>query len=592
MYDILIKGGLLVDGSGAPPRRADIGIRAGRIEAIGKLPGPARETIDATDRIVAPGFVDVHTHYDAQVFWDGTLSPSLYHGVTTIVGGNCGFSIAPLSPSAGEYLMRMLARVEGMPLASLREGVPWSWTSFGEYLSLLEGRLAVNAGFMVGHSAIRRVVMGERAVGHAATQAELEEMKALLRRSLAEGGLGFSSTRSAAHNDADGQPVPSRHATLEELYALCRTTGEFPGTSLEMLPGTSTFSEEDREILTNMSLAAQRALNWNLLAPRSDMPEVGINQLAASDYAAERGAVVLALTVPQEIGGRVNLHSGFAFDALPRWAKYMQLPVVARMQALADPSVRAELRRGAEEQGPGPLKALTRWGQVRVAETFEAKNAAMKGRTLGEIAKELGADPFDVLLDLALSEGLQTSFASPTEGQTDAESWRLRAESWIDPRTIVGASDAGAHLDMLDTFAFTTQLLGRGVREMKLISIEEAVHQLTEVPARFYGLRDRGRIAEGFHADVVVFDVERIGKGPTYTRVDLPAGAPRLYADAVGVDLVLVNGEIIVRDGVETGARPGTILRSGRDTETVPLSAWKDALASSRRAGSRSEGRP
>lgn len=575
MYDILIQGGTLVDGSGAPARRADVGIRGGRIAAIGELSGPARETIDATDRIVCPGFVDVHTHYDAQVFWDGTLSPSLYHGVTTIVGGNCGFSIAPLSPSAGEYLMRMLARVEGMPLASLREGVPWSWSSFGEYLDLLEGRLAVNAGFMVGHSAIRRVVMGERSVGHAATEAELEAMKALLRRSLAEGGLGFSSTRSAAHNDADGQPVPSRHATLEELYALCRTTGEFPGTSLEMLPGTSTFSEEDKEILTRMSLAAQRALNWNLLAPRSDMPEVAINQLGASDYAAERGAVVLALTVPQEIGGRVNLHSAFAFDALPRWAKVMQLPIEARMQALADPSTRAELRRGAEEQGAGPLKALTRWAQVRVAETFEAKNAALCGRTLGEIAEERSADPFDVLLDLALSEGLRTSFASPTEGQTDAESWRLRAESWTDPRTIVGASDAGAHLDMLDTFAFTTQLLGRGVREMKLISVEEAVRQLTEVPARFYGLRERGRLAEGFHADVVIFDVERIAKGPTYTRVDLPAGAPRLYADAVGVDHVLVNGEVIVRGGVETGARPGTILRSGRDTETVPLSAWK-----------------
>ncbi len=575
MDDIQIKGGLLVDGTGAPPRRADVAIRAGRIVGIGAVSGPAHETIDATGRIVCPGFVDVHTHYDAQVFWDGTLSPSLYHGVTTIVGGNCGFSIAPLTPDAGEYLMRMLARVEGMPLESLRVGVPWSWSSFGEYLDLLEGRLAVNAGFMVGHSAIRRVVMGERAVGHAATPAELRAMQDLLRRSIAEGGLGFSSTRSAAHNDADGQPVPSRHATLDELYALCRTAGELPGTSLEMLPGTSTFSEQDKEILTNMSLAAQRALNWNLVAPRSDMPEVAINQLAASDYAAERGAVVLALTVPQEIGGRVNLLSGFAFDALPRWAKVMQLPLDARMRALADPAVRAELRIGAEEQGPGPLKALTRWAQIRVAETFEADNAALRGKTLGEIAAERGVDPFDALLDLALSEGLRTSFASPTEGQTDAESWRLRAESWVDPRTIVGASDAGAHLDMLDTFAFTTQLLGRGVREMELISLEEAVHQLTERPARLYGLRERGRLAEGYWADVVVFDVETIAKGPTYTRADLPAGAPRLYADAIGVEQVLVNGQVIVRDGVETGARPGTILRSGRDTQTVPLSAWK-----------------
>ncbi len=578
MFDVLIRGGLVVDGTGGPARRADVGLRDGRIAEIGALSGPARETLDVEGRIVAPGFVDVHTHYDAQAFWDPTLSPSPYHGVTTIVGGNCGFSIAPLSPEAGPYLMRMLARVEGMPLESLREGVPWDWSSFGEYLARLEGRLAVNAGFMVGHSALRRVVMGERAVGHAASPRELEAMNALLRASLAEGGLGFSSTRSAAHNDADGQPVPSRHAELEELYGLCRTTGEFPGTSLEMLPGTSTFSEEDKEILTQMSLAADRPVNWNLIAPRADMPEVMENQLGASDYAAERGAVVLALTVPQELSGRVNLLSGFAFDALPRWAEVIGLPVEARKKALADPAIRDALRRGGEEQGPGPLKGLTRWGEIGIEETFEPENHSWQGRTVGELAAERGVDPLDALLDLSLSEGLRTSFASPTEGQTDPESWRMRAASWTDPRTIVGASDAGAHLDMMDTFAFTTQLLGRGVREMSLVSFEEGVRQLTDVPARLYGLRERGRLEPGFHADVVVFDPDRVGKGPTYTRFDLPAGAPRLYAEAEGIDHVFVNGREIVRNGLDTGARPGSILRSGRDTRTVENQTWISTL--------------
>jgi len=571
MFDALICGGRVADGGGGPARLADVALQDGRIAAIGTLSGPARETIDATGRIVAPGFIDIHTHYDAQVFWDPTLSPSSYHGVTTIVGGNCGFSIAPLSPDAGEYLMRMLARVEGMPLESLREGVPWDWSSFGEYLTRLDGRLAVNAGFLVGHSALRRVVMGERAVGHEASSEELEAMNALLRTSLGEGGLGFSSTRSAAHNDANGQPVPSRHASLEELYSLCRTIRDFPGTSLEMLPGTSIFTQEDKEILTQMSLAANRPLNWNLLAPRADMPEVMKNQLEASDYAAERGAVVLALTVPQEISGRVNLLSGFGFDALPRWAEVIGLPVEARMKAFADPAVREQLRRGGEEQGAGLLKALTRWAAIGIEETFEPENERWRGRKVGELAAERGVDPLDALLDLSLSEGLRTSFASPTEGQTDPESWRMRAESWTDPRTIVGASDAGAHLDLLDTFAFSTQLLGRGVREMHLIGVEEAVRQLSDVPARLYGLRERGRIEQGWHADVVVFDVERIAKGPTYTRFDLPAGAPRLYADAEGIDHVFVNGSEIMRAGEETGARPGTVLRSGRDTETVEL---------------------
>ncbi len=529
MFDTLIHGAKVVDGSGSAPRRADVALRDGRIAEIGAIAGPARETLDAAGRFVAPGFIDVHTHYDAQVFWDPTLSPSPYHGVTSIVGGNCGFSIAPLCPGAGEYLMRMLARVEGMPLESLRQGVPWDWSSFEEYLSRLDGRLAVNAGFLVGHSALRRVVMGERAVGHEASAEELEAMNALLRASLAGGGLGFSSTRSAAHNDADGQPVPSRHASLEELYSLCRTTREFPGTSLEMLPGTTTFTEQDKEILTQMSLAANRPLNWNLLAPRADMPEVMENQLGASDYAAERGAVVLALTVPQELSGRVNLLSGFAFDALPRWA------------------------------------------EIRVEETFEPDNEKLCGRTVGEIAEQRGVDPLDALLDLSLLEGLRTSFTSPTTGQDDAESWRMRAGSWTDPRTVVGASDAGAHLDMMDTFAFTTQLLGRGVREMGLISVEEAVRQLTDVPARLYGLRERGRLEPGWHADPVVFDLERIAKLPTYTRFDLPGGAPRLYADAEGIDHVFVNGTQIVRAGKDTGARPGTMLRSGRDTDTVEV---------------------
>jgi N-acyl-D-aspartate/D-glutamate deacylase len=590
MFDVVIRDGLVVDGSGGAPRRGDVALEGGRIVEIGSVSGEARETVDAGGRIVAPGFIDVHTHYDAQAFWDPTLSPSLYHGVTSVVGGNCGFSIAPLAspPSdaapaetraqTGEYLMRMLARVEGMPLESLREGVPWDWSSFGEYLGRLEGRLAVNAGFMVGHSALRRVVMGERAVGQEATQAELESMNALLRSSLAEGGLGFSSTRSAAHNDASGQPVPSRHASLEELYSLCRTTGDFPGTALEMLPGTSTFTEEDKEILTQMSLNANRPVNWNLVAPRADMPEVMENQLSASDYAAERGAVVLALTVPQELAGRVNLLSGFAFDALPRWAEVIGLPVEARKRALADPTVREQLRLGGEEQGPGPLKGLTRWSEIEVQETFAPENQKWQGRTVGAIAAERGVDPLDALIDLSLSEGLRTSFSSPTEGQTDPESWRMRAESWTDTRTIVGASDAGAHLDMMDTFAFTTQLLGRGVREMGLVSVEEAVRQLTGIPARLYGMRERGRLEEGWHGDVVVFDVDRIAKGPTYTRFDLPAGAPRLYAEAEGIDHVFVNGQEIVREGAETGARPGAVLRSGRDTETMENERWTSIL--------------
>ena len=573
MHELIITNGAVIDGSGAPRRHADIAIANGRITAIGQLNGAgAKRRIDAEGQIVAPGFVDIHTHYDAQAFWDATLSPSSFHGVTTVVGGNCGFSIAPLpDDQAGqEYLMRMLARVEGMPLESLRVGPSWDWRSFGDYLGLLEGKLAVNAGFMVGHSALRRVVMGERAVGSKANPDELAEMRDLLRRSIQEGGLGFSSTVSPTHNDMEGQPVPSRHAAPEEMLALAATLKDLPGTVLEFLPGIGEFSEEQMAQMASLSVAAQRSLNWNVMQPSSMSPDTHKQQLKASDYAAERGGKVIALTVPQAMHLRLNFVSGFVLDALPGWAEILGLPLERRKQALADPQTRARMNERANSEEAGILRAIAVWEHFTIQETFAPANKAHEGITVGELAKQRGVEPFDALLDLALSDDLKTSFAPPSYGDDDA-SWAMRGEIWQDDRTVIGASDAGAHLDMMDTFAFTTQLLGIGVRERQLIGLEEAVRQLTDVPARLYGIKERGRLEEGWHADVVVFDEETASCGPVYTRYDLPAGAARLYADAKGIGHVIVAGEEIISGGQFTGALPGTVLRSGRDTETVPI---------------------
>ncbi len=570
MLDVVICGGNVIDGSGGPARPADVGIRGGRVTAIGKVEEEARHRIDASDRVVAPGFIDVHTHYDAQVFWDGTLSPSSYHGVTSVVGGNCGFSIAPLSPDASDYLMRMLARVEGMPLASLREGVPWDWKSFGDYLDRIEGRLAVNAGFMVGHSALRRVVMGERAVGHEAQPEELAQMVTLLCESLEQGGLGFSSTLSQTHNDGDGRPVPSRHASREELLALAGAVRDFPGTTLEFLPGIGEFSDDQKMLMTDLSLAANRPLNWNVLAPSSANEALVAQQLSASDFARERGAEVIALTVPQPVTVRINLHAGFVFDALHGWADLFQLPVEERKRELRDPAKRARLDADARSEKSGLLRALAVWENMTIDQTHSKANAKYQGRRVGEIARELGVSPFDAMIDIALADDLLTSFTPPSSGD-DPASWKLRGETWLDDRTVIGASDAGAHLDMIDTFAFSTQVLGRGVREHALLPVEEAVRQLTDVPARLYGLRERGRLEPGWHADVVVFDATTVGSGPVYTRFDLPTGAGRLYADAIGIEHVLVNGIEIVRAGQSTGERPGSVFRSGLDTETVEV---------------------
>jgi N-acyl-D-aspartate/D-glutamate deacylase len=569
MLDLRIDGGTLIDGTGAPGRAGSLGIRDGRIAALGRVDEPARQTIDADGLAVAPGFVDIHTHYDAQVFWDPMLSPSSFHGVTTVVGGNCGFSIAPLTPEAGSYLMPMLARVEGMPLESLRVGVPWDWRGFGEYLARLEGRLAINAGFLVGHCAVRRVVMGERAVGHEATPDELARMVALLRASILEGGLGFSTSIAATHNDAAGDPVPSRHASHEELVALARVLRDLPGTSLEMIPGTGLWGEREKQLMTDLSLAANRPLNWNLLAPNSLRPQDAWHQLGASDYAAERGARVVALTSPATPSVRINLESGFVFDALPGWEALFKLPIPERMAALRDPAWRRRLDEGANSEAAGLLRGLARWETMIVDQVARPEHAALRGRLVGEIAAEQGKAPFDCLLDLALSEDLRTSFM-PSPFGTDDASWKLRAQIWRDPRALVGASDAGAHLDMIDTFAFSTVLLGNA-RERDLIPVEAAVHCLSDQPARLYGLRERGRLEQGWHADVVVFDPERVASGPVHFRHDLPAGAGRLYAEALGIEHVIVGGSEIIRSGKETGSLPGTILHSGRDTESVPL---------------------
>jgi N-acyl-D-aspartate/D-glutamate deacylase len=570
MLDIVLRGGLVIDGSGSAAKRADVGIREGRIAAIGEIDEEAREIVDVEGKVVSPGFVDVHTHYDAQAFWDPALSPSCFHGVTTVVGGNCGFSVAPLTDESGPYLMRMLSRVEGMPLASLEEGVPWNWRSFGEYLDALEGKLALNAGFLVGHSAIRRAVMREESVERAANASEIEAMQGLLAESLEAGGMGFSSTQAPTHNDLEGKPVPSRWAERDEIVALCRTVRDHPGTTLEFIPAIGVFSDEDTALMTDMSLAANRPLNWNVLVIQSFNEAGWRAQLAASDYAEERGARVVALTPSQVMIIRLNFRSGFVLDSLPDWAPVIALPHDEKLKALADPAVRKRLDERANSDDAGVMRAIAVWENMLIAETFEPENAAYEGQTIGDVAKELGKEPFDALLDLAISEDLKTSFSPMIPGDDDA-SWQMRKEAWADPRTIVGASDAGAHLDMINTFAYSTALLGPAVRDRSLLTLEEAIHQLTDVPARHYGIRERGRLEVGWHADVTVFDRDEVGLGELYTRSDLPRDEARLYADAFGIERVFVNGTEIVRDGELTGACPGAILRSGRDSETVEV---------------------
>jgi N-acyl-D-aspartate/D-glutamate deacylase len=572
VFDVIIRGGEVIDGSGSPRRRADVGVRDGRIAEVGDLPHEASSVIDATGRVVTPGFVDVHTHYDAQVFWDAAMTPSPLHGVTTVLAGNCGFSIAPLSndPADGEYLMRMLARVEGMPLESLRGGVPWSWTSTQQYFDAIDGTLGVNAGFMVDHSAIRRIVMGEDATAREATPDEVAQMCRLLREGLDAGGTGFSSSWSRTHNDAEGRMVPSRHASRDELVELCRAAGMHDGTSLEFIPMAGTFEPWAIELMADMSAAAQRPLNWNVLTVSAAGLDQARARLQAGDVARARGGRVVALTIPMSFGIRLSFLSGFILDAMPGWETAMGLPRAEKLALLRDPAARGELD-AAAKRPDNQLRALADWSAMTIFDVVADANLAYAGRTVGEIAAEQGRDPWNVLCDIAVADDLLTSFGRPPRPDTD-DDWKARLEVWRDPRAVIGASDAGAHVDMLASFNYTTILLDEAVRRRGLLPLEEAVSLLTDVPARLYGLVERGRIEPGWHADLVVLDPASVGSDEVAMRFDLPGGAGRLYAGSQGVDHVLVNGRPIVADGLLTAERPGTLLRSGRDTRTPALS--------------------
>jgi N-acyl-D-aspartate/D-glutamate deacylase len=324
------------------------------------------------------------------------------------------------------------------------------------------------------------------------------------------------------------------------------------------------------DLMASMSLAANRPLNWNVLGVNAQNPDGHRQQLSASDYAADRGARVVALTVPDNMRFRLSLLTGFILDALPGWRETMALPPAEKMKVLSDPEARKRLNEGASSEAAGPLRGMSNWKALTIAETFAPENDGYSGRTVGEVAAERGQDPFDALCDIAVADELRTGLL-PRLGTDDDATWKMRVEVWRDPRAVLGASDAGAHLDMIDSFTYTTALLGQSVRDRQLLPLEEAVQMLTDVPARLYGLRGRGRIEAGSHADLVVLDEVRVGPGPIYTKYDLPAGAGRLYGEADGIEHVLVNGVEIARAGTITGERPGTLLRSGRDTDTVEV---------------------
>jgi N-acyl-D-aspartate/D-glutamate deacylase len=409
--------------------------------------------------------------------------------------------------------------------------------------------------------------MGDDAVRRAATPDEVAAMVAVLRRSLDEGALGFSSSLGTTHNDGDGNPVPSRAAGRDELLALAGAVAGHDGTCLAINAGPTPFDEPAMALLATLSREGRRVLNWNALLVDVDRWDTVQNELALSDYADARGGRVVAQVVVDPRRFYLSFLNGFIVDALPGWAPLFALPLDERARRLADPESRRELRAGADDPSvPAMVRRYTDWSRLVLVDS-PSGGPGLAGRTVGDVAAEAGADPLDALLDLAVADGLRTVFM-PTPLGDDDESWRRRAAVWRDPRTVLGASDAGAHLDVASSFTWTSSLLGGAVRGRGLLTLEEAVHQLTDAQRGVCGLRDRGRVATGWAADLVVFDPATVDTGPVHVREDLPGGARRLFADATGIAHVFVNGTEVVRHGELLDARPGTVLRSGRDTDT------------------------
>ncbi|SRR5579884_338447 len=551
-YDLLIRGGKIIDGSGLPGYLGDVGVKDGKIVELGRLRGSAARTIDATGLVVSPGFVDHHTHLDAQILWDpyGTSEPE--NGVTSVVMGNCGLALAPVEDGVEEAIVKSFVRVEAMPREALIEGVPWGWHSFGEYLDALEGKTGINVGGLIGHIALRQTVMGEESVEREATPAEVERMKALVREGMEGGALGISTNRNSRHYREDGKPVASRLASLDELFELSDVLAEMNSGVIETIANLS--DEEQIAWYDQLARRTARPVIWQSVLHRYSAPDFWRVQLEAIAPTFRDGyrAYGLANTVP--IYNRFNLNNAQVFDEWPTWKNIMFLPEFVRKQAFSDPETRAKLK--AEFAEKRYTNFHKRWDLIPVVEVAKPENERYLGKTIAELGEMRRQDPVDAMIDLSLEEDLKTTFLSANGGDPEAMGQIMRS-----PYVLIGVSDAGAHVQFNASFGYSTTLLGLHVRERGAMPLEQAIYKLTFQVASVYGLNDRGLLRPGYAADVCVFNPETVRARDWEWVQDYPANTRRLAQKADGIEYTIVNGTVIYEGGRLTGALPGHVLR-------------------------------
>jgi N-acyl-D-amino-acid deacylase len=554
-YDVLIRGGRIVDGSGFPSYFADVGIKNGKVLDVGRIAATASATrnIDASGLAVSPGFIDHHTHLDAQILWDpyGTCEPQ--NGVTSIVMGNCGLTLAPMKEGDEDALIKSFVRVEAIPRDALEKGVQWRWHSFGEYLNTLEGRVGINVACLVGHIAVRQQVMGEESVEREARDNEVQQMRALVRASMEGGALGFSTNRNNRHNREDGKPVGSRLANNQELLSLCEVVGEMNTGVIETIFGGH--RPQHFALYEELARRTQRPIIWQTVQHRWAEPNLWREQLDAVKPIFRKGYRAYGLTHVVPLVRRFTMKNSQLFDEFQTWKPVMFLPPEPRKQALADPETRRILKQDLAETRSANFHR--RWDIVRVDKVVKPENQKYVGKTVEELAAMRHQEPLDALLDLSLAEDLETTFWNANTGGDPV----AMAQILNSPYILVGTSDAGAHVQFGADFGYGTTLLGLWVRERGAMSLERAVHKLTFEVASVYGIKDRGLLRPGYAADIAVFDPKTIRAHDPEWAEDYPGGTRRLIQRSDGMHTVMVNGRVIYKDGKLTGDLPGQVLR-------------------------------
>jgi N-acyl-D-amino-acid deacylase len=552
-YDLIIKNGKVIDGSGLPGFHGDVAVSGGRIVEIGKVSGDARQVLNADGLVVAPGIIDNHTHYDAQVTWDPLCTYSCYHGITTVVIGNCSLAMAPAHREDRDVLAGVLSHVEAIPLEAIQAGVNWSWETIPEYLNALDQRLGINVGSLIGHSAVRRYVMGEASQERHATDDEIAAMKAIVREGLEAGSVGVSFERNLRHFDWNGRLAPTNLASDAEIFAVA-------GVPDEVGRGVIQFGG-DRNLSTQVAKTSRRPVFYGNITQQAVAPDKWRKQLAEAENMMRHGHRAYQFVMPRPGDLRYTLKTAQHFDALATWKTVMLLPLEKRKEAFRDPETRAKLHVEAvempmDDRRPGEF--TRRWDLQFVFKPALAKNQHLKGKSVADIAREQGKDVLDVFLDLALEENLETEFERREVNSDEAAMTALLTS----PYTVIGQSDGGAHVVFRTDYSYSTYLLSHWVREKQIMSLEEAIRKLTFVPASLFGFSDRGLVRPGMAADLNMFDPATISPLEPGEANDLPGGAKRRKQLAQGIEWTVVNGQVLMERGEHTGAYPGKVARS------------------------------